>query len=70
MGKLHSKHGKVSHPAEKIPAARPVSPAVLSSNTSHCLVSLSQAAICKPRESPEGKRTYSLCLVDEEMTPI
>lgn len=52
MGKLHSKHG------EALVSWCSRGAALLSSN---CIVLFFffQAAICKPRESPEGKRTFS-----------
>ena len=59
MGKLHSKHGKLFFIPEREITDAPAAAARLSSNTIHCLLtfflSSSQAAICKPRESPEGK---------------
>ena len=64
MGKLHSKHGKIFNSEEKITAVVAVvvffiSVAILSSNTFIVsLLSILKAAICKPRESPEGKHFY------------
>lgn len=67
MGKLHSKHGKVSYSWEKNHSCScSTGAAILSSNRlivfPSFFLSFSLAAICKPRESPEGKHTpiYSL----------
>lgn len=62
MGKLHSKHGKVSSfSVRNYICSYPECALGLwyFRVTLHCILSFSQAAICKPRESPEGKRNIS-----------
>lgn len=66
MGKLHSKHGKIFLFLREITAiAISLLPRYRYFRVTLFIVfslSFSQAAICKPRESPEGKRSSYLCV--------